>query len=111
MEAAAPPVAVIPVNEGIEKKMAAQANGAVAAMLASLVRVTARGLLACPLAPTVSGVVRVCELPLDPVAKFQVTPLGVAAAQPATGVERAFVVYPAAYVTLVGNCTAVMVTG
>jgi len=46
VEVAAPPVAVTPVNEGMEKKTAAQASGAVAAMLASLVSVTASGLLA-----------------------------------------------------------------
>ena len=68
--------------------MPAQATGAAAPMLASLVRVTASGLLACPLAPTVSGVVRVCELPLVPVEKFQVTVLGVAARQPAWVVVR-----------------------
>ena len=51
-------------------------------MLASFVSVTTSGLSACPLAPTVSGVVRVCELPLVPVAKLQVTPLGVEARQP-----------------------------
>jgi hypothetical protein len=33
-------------------------------MVASLVNVTVSGLLTCPLAATVSAVVRVCELPL-----------------------------------------------
>ena len=43
---AAPPDAVMPVNEGIEKKVLAQARGAAAVMLASLVSVTVNGLLA-----------------------------------------------------------------
>jgi hypothetical protein len=42
----------------------AHAAGAAAVMLASLVNVTTNGLLAAPLAPTVTAVVRVCELPL-----------------------------------------------
>src|SRR5438034_9529490 len=79
---AAPPVAVTPVNEGIEKYVLSHAAGADAAMVASFVRVTTSGLSACPLPPTVRGVVRVCVLPLDPVAKLQVTPLGVDARQP-----------------------------
>jgi len=52
-------VAVTPVNEGIEKNVPSQAAGAVRLMLSSLVNVTASGSLACPLAPTVSGVARV----------------------------------------------------
>ena len=72
--------------------MAAQATGAAVPMLASLVSVTASGLLACPLAPTVRGVVSVCELPLVPVEKFHVTALGVVARQPVWVVVRALVV-------------------
>ena len=53
-------------------------------MMASLVSVTTSGLFAAPLAPTVSGAVSVCELPLVAVAKFQVTPL-VAGAAPGLG--------------------------
>ena len=44
--------------------MLAHAAGAALVMLASFVKVTVSGLSACPLAPTTSGVVRVCELPL-----------------------------------------------
>ena len=79
VEVAAPPVAVTPVRDGMEKKVLAHAAGEVVAMRASLVRVTTSGLLAAPLAPTVDGVVSVWELPLVAVAKFQVTPLGVVA--------------------------------
>lgn len=66
---AVPPAdAVTPVNEGIEKNVSSQAAGDDIAMLASLVNVTASGLSDWPLAATVNGVVRVCELPLEPVA-------------------------------------------
>ena len=82
VEVAAPPVAVTPVRDGMEKYVLAQAAGAVVPMLASLVSVTAKGLLACPLAPTVSAVVSVCELPDVAVEKFHVTWLGVAARHP-----------------------------
>ncbi len=44
--------------------MFSHAAGAAAVMLASLVKVTTKGLLAAPLAPTVNAVVKVCELPL-----------------------------------------------
>ncbi len=64
VEAADPPVAVTPISDGIEKYVLVQAAGAAAVMLASLVRVTTKGLFAAPLAPTVNGVVSVCELPL-----------------------------------------------
>ena len=49
------PVAVTPISDGIEKYVLAQAAGAAASMLASLVSVTTSGLLAAPLAPTVIG--------------------------------------------------------
>ncbi len=65
---AAPPVAVTSVSAGIEKQVLAQAAGAAAVMLASLVRVTVRRLLAWPLAATVRGLVNVWELPLVVVA-------------------------------------------
>jgi hypothetical protein len=65
--AAAPPVAVTPVKDGIEKYVFSHAAGAAAVILASLVSVTANGLPPWPEAATVSGVVSVCELPLDPV--------------------------------------------
>jgi hypothetical protein len=61
---AAPPVAVIPVSDGIEKYVASQAAGAALAMLASFVSVTVNGLFPWPEAATVSAVVSVCELPL-----------------------------------------------
>ena len=64
MDVAAPPVAVTPVKEGMEKYVLAQAEGLVEAMLASFVSVTASGLFAWPLAPTVKAVVSVWELPL-----------------------------------------------
>jgi hypothetical protein len=89
VEVAAPPVAVTPVKEGMEKYVLAQAAGVVDPMLASLVSVTASGLFDCPLAPTVSGVVRVWALPDAAVEKFHVTWLGVAARQPACVVVRA----------------------
>lgn len=57
---AAAPVALTPVNDGIEKYVLAQARGAEALMEASLVKVTAK----LPAAPTVSGEVSVCDEPL-----------------------------------------------
>jgi hypothetical protein len=92
VEVAAPPVAVTPVKEGMEKYVLAQAAGVVAPMLASFVSVTAKGLLACPLAPTVSGVVSVWEVPDVAVEKFHVTWLGVAARHPPCVVVSALVV-------------------
>jgi hypothetical protein len=89
VEVAAPPVAVTAVKEGKEKYVLAHAAGAVDPMLASLVSVTAKGLLACPLAPTVRGVVSVWELPDVAVEKFQVTWLGVAARHPVCVVVNA----------------------
>jgi hypothetical protein len=56
----------------MEKNVLAQAAGVVVPMLASLVSVTASGLLARPLAPTVSGDVSVCEEPDVAVEKFHV---------------------------------------
>ncbi len=72
--------------------MFSQAAGAAAVMLASFVSVTVSGLFGWPLAATVSAVVKVCELPLVAVEKFQMTSLGVVAMQPACGVVRALVV-------------------
>jgi hypothetical protein len=92
VEVPAPPVAVTAVKDGMEKKVLAQAAGVVVPMLASFVSVTANGLFACPLAPTVSAVVSVCELPDAAVEKFQVTWLGVAARHPVCVVVRALVV-------------------
>ena len=106
-----PPVAVIPVNAGMEKYVLAQASGADELMKASSLNVTTSGLLALPLAATVNGEVRVWLLPLVVVEKFHVTSLGVVDKQPAWVVVNALDVYPVAYVVLVGNCTAVMVTG
>ena len=61
---AAPPVALTPVNDGIAKYVLAHAAGADVDMLAALVIVT----VSVPLAPTVSGLVRVCDEPLLAVA-------------------------------------------
>jgi hypothetical protein len=61
---AAPPVAVTPVSDGIEKNVFSQAAGAAAVMLASLLSVTTSGLSAAPEAPTVSADVRLWEDPL-----------------------------------------------
>ena len=105
---AAPPVAVTPVSAGMEKNVFSHAAGAVAVMLASLVRVTVR---VPPLAATVSGDVSVCDVPLVPVEKFQITSLGVAAEHPVWAVVSALFENPAAYVAFVGRFTAVMVTG
>jgi hypothetical protein len=95
VDVAEPPVAVTPVSEGMEKNVLAHAAGEAAPMSASLVSVTTSGLFAAPLAPTTSGVVRVCEEPLVPVAKFQVTAL-VDVEQPVCAVVNALVVNPPA---------------
>jgi hypothetical protein len=68
---AAPPVAVTPVSDGIEKYVASQAAGADAVIVASFVSVT----MSVPEPATVRADVSVCELPLAPVAKFHVTSL------------------------------------
>jgi hypothetical protein len=106
--AVAPAVAeaVTPVRDGIEKNVFSQAAGLAVVMLASFVNVTVR----VPLAPTISGVVRVCELPVVPVAKFQSTN-EVVFEQPVWAVDSALVVKPDAYVVFVGRLRAVMVTG
>jgi hypothetical protein len=88
---AAPPVAVTPVSDGIEKYVASQAAGADAVIDASFVSVT----VSEPEAATVRADVSECELPLVPVAKFHVTSL-VVLEQPVWAVESALVVYPAA---------------
>jgi putative effector of murein hydrolase len=56
---AVPPVATTPVNDGIEKYVAAHAAGAAVVIDASFVKVT----VSEPLAATVSGVVNVWTLP------------------------------------------------
>ena len=94
----------------MEKKVLAHAAGEVADMSASLVNVTTSGLFDAPLAPTVSGADKVWELPLVPVAKFQVTPL-VLVLHPVWAALNALVVKPPAWVVFVGRFTAVMVTG
>lgn len=68
---AAPPVATMPVSEGMEKYAASQAAGAAVVIDASLVIVTVR----LELAATVIALVKVCTLPLVPVAKLQMTSL------------------------------------
>ena len=95
VDVALPPVAVTPVNDGMEKKVLAHAAGEVVDISASFVRVTTNGLFAAPLAPTVSGIASVCELPLVEVAKFHVTPL-VVVEQPVCAVVNALVVKPPA---------------
>jgi hypothetical protein len=55
----APPVAVIPVNGGMEKDVLAHANGADEPITAASLSVTTSGLLALPEAATVRGVVSV----------------------------------------------------
>lgn len=106
--AVAPAVAeaVTPVSDGIEKNVFSQAAGLAVVMLASLVNVTVR----VEFAPTISGVVRVCELPLVPVAKFHSTN-EVVFEQPVCAVDSALVVKPDAYVRFIGRLRAVMVTG
>jgi len=89
---AAAPVAITPIRDGIEKYVLTQAAGTAAVMLASFVKVTVKGLLACPLALTVRALVRVWELPLVAVEKFQITSLGVEAMQPVWVTLRALVV-------------------
>jgi hypothetical protein len=108
---AAPPEAVTPVRAGIEKKVFSHAVGAAAVMLASLVSVTVSGLPPWPDAATVTAVVKVCELPVLAVEKFQMTSLGVVAMHPDWVVVSALVVYPVAYVVFVGRFTPVTVTG
>ena len=68
---AAPPVAVTPVSDGIEKYVPAQAAGAAVDMLAASLNVTVR----LPFAPTVTGVVSGCDDPLLADAKLHETPL------------------------------------
>jgi hypothetical protein len=85
-------VAVTPVRDGNEKKLSARAAGVLDAMVTSSVRLTLRLLFA----PTVSGEVRVCAVPLVAVAKFQVTALGMAVEHPATGEESPESPYPVA---------------
>jgi hypothetical protein len=103
---AAPPVATIPVSDGIEKYAASHAAGAANVIDASLVIVTVR----LALAPTVSAEVSVWTLPLVPVAKFQITSL-VDDAHPAIAPVSDAPVYPVAKTELVGRSTPVIVTG
>lgn len=103
---AAPPVATMPVSDGIEKYAASQAAGAAVVMEASLVMVTVR----LEAAATMRELVRLWTLPLVPVAKFQMTSL-VDDEQPAIAPVSVAPVYPVANVELVGRSTPVMVTG
>ena len=66
---AAPPVAITPVNDGIEKYVAAQADGAASVIDTSLVNVT----VSDAFAPTVRAVLKVCTLPNVADEKFQIT--------------------------------------
>ena len=111
VEVAAPPVAVMPVKAGMEKKVLAHAAGEVDDMRASLVSVTTSGLFAAPLAPTVTPPAgKAWGLPLVVVAKFQVTPL-VVVLHPVCAVLSALVVNPPAWVVLVGRFTDEIDTG
>jgi hypothetical protein len=76
-------------------------------MLASFVKVTVR----VALAATVRAEVRVWELPLVEVEKFQITSLGVVAEQLVFAVVRELLENPLAKVVLVGSSTPVIVTG
>lgn len=89
--AVAPAVAeaVIPVSDGIEKNVFSHAAGLAVVILASLVKVTVSDAPAA----TMSGVVSVWELPLVPVAKFQMTN-DVVFEQPVWAVVSALVVNP-----------------
>src|SRR2546421_12888663 len=96
----------MPVSEGIWKKAAAQAAGAVAAMLASPVRVTTRGVAAL-LAATTSAVVRRCDTPDVAVEPVQVTVLLVPLHPlAATGVVRLASVKPTAWTVVAGQVMA-----
>ena len=68
---AAPPLAAMPVSDGIEKNVFSHAAGAALVIDESLVKVTVN----VPLAATVNGVVNVCALPDVPVEKFHRTKL------------------------------------
>jgi hypothetical protein len=105
-----PTVAAMPVSEGMEKYRPAHPLGDEVPIVAAALNVTTSGLLACPLAATVSGVVSVWLLPETPVAKFHATRL-VDELHVPLALVRALLVYPAAYVLLVGRLTPVMVTG
>lgn len=107
---AEPPDAEIPVSAGIAKYAPSQAAGAAALIEASLVNVIVKGLLALPFGPITSAVVKVCSVPDVDVAYSQLTSL-VVALQPTMEVESADVVYPVAYVVLVGRSRPVNVTG
>jgi hypothetical protein len=66
-----------PVIDGSEKYAPVQAAGALGAMVTSRMRTTET----VPRAGTISGVSSGCGLPVVPVAKLHVTPLGVLAEQ------------------------------
>jgi hypothetical protein len=100
----------MPVSEGMEKNAPSQAAGAEDVIEASFESVTVSGLFAFPLAPMMSGVVRVCAEPEVDVAKLQLTSL-VDEVHPDCAVARLDEVYPVPYVELVGRLTLVNVTG
>jgi hypothetical protein len=102
VDVAAPPVAVTPVSDGMEKYVFAHAAGAADVMLASLVRVTTSGLLDAPFAPTVRADARVCELPIEEVAKLHRTSL-VVEEHPVWAALSALLEKPPAKVVLVGS--------
>ena len=110
VDVAAPPVAVTPVSDGIEKYVLTHAAGAAAVMLASLVSVTTNGLLAAPASADrqwggqgMGASARRGRIVPDHIASRRRTSC--------LGRVQRVVVYPAAYVVLVGSCTALIVTG
>ena len=84
-----PPVAVMPVSAGMEKKVLAHASGADEPMSASSLSVTTSGLLALPLAATVKRCRQGVTAAARRVEKFHVTSLGVVDKQPVCVVVNA----------------------
>jgi hypothetical protein len=92
VDIADPPEAITPARGGIEKYVPAQARGAEGPICAAPLSVTTNGLFSAPLAPTVIGVVKVCELAYVDVAKLHETSLGVSARHPVRGASSVLLV-------------------
>ena len=107
---AAPPIAAMPVSDGIEKNVFSQAAGAADVIEASLVSVTVKGLLALPLGPLVTALVSVGAVPDVAVEKFQMTLL-VDEEPPVCAGPRFALVKPLAKTVWAGKFTPVTVTG
>jgi hypothetical protein len=86
-----PAVAITPVSDGMEKYVFSQAAGAATVMLAS----ASSSIVKVAFAPTTTGVVKVCALPLELVAKLQYTN-DVLEVHPAWGVVSPMFEYPVA---------------